>query len=67
MGGCRRDGGHIRLSRHFRGLATGGALGSVSKSDLDPTFANAAFSLDVNELSHVVETDRGFHVIVRTE
>ena len=49
------------------GSATGGALGSVSKSDLDPTFANAAFSLDVNELSHVVETDRGFHVIVRTE
>ncbi len=49
------------------GATTGGSLGSVGMSDLDPTFAKAAFSLDVNELSHVVETDRGFHVIVRTE
>jgi parvulin-like peptidyl-prolyl isomerase len=47
--------------------ATEGNLGSVSKDDLDPTFAAAAFALDVNELSYVVETERGFHVIVRLE
>lgn len=49
------------------GDATGGKLGSVSKSELDETFANAAFALDAGELSHVVETPRGFHVIARSE
>ncbi|MBK7579285.1 MAG: peptidylprolyl isomerase [Myxococcales bacterium] len=49
------------------GDATQGKLGSVAKSDLDETFANTAFALDVGELSHVVETPRGFHVIARSE
>lgn len=49
------------------GEATGGSLGTVGKDELDPTFADAAFTLGVGELSHVVETSRGFHVIVRTE
>ncbi len=49
------------------GDATGGKLGSVTKSELDPVFANAAFALDSGELSHVVETPRGFHVIARSE
>lgn len=49
------------------GDATGGKLGSVSKAELDETFANAAFALGAGELSHVVETPRGFHVIARTE
>ncbi|MCC6665198.1 MAG: peptidylprolyl isomerase [Polyangiaceae bacterium] len=49
------------------GDATAGKLGSVSRSDLDPTFADAAFALGVGELSHVVETPRGFHVIARSD
>lgn len=49
------------------GEATGGSLGTVGKDELEPTFADAAFALGVGELSHVVETSRGFHVIVRTE
>ena len=44
-----------------------GSLGSVTKDDLDPSFASAAFALDVNEISYVVESFRGFHVIMRTE
>ncbi len=41
-------------------------LGRVSADDLNPTFAGAAFSLEVDQLSYVTETDRGFHVILRT-
>jgi parvulin-like peptidyl-prolyl isomerase len=44
-----------------------GSLGEVTKDNLDPAFAGAAFALDVNELSYVVESKRGYHVILRTE
>lgn len=47
--------------------ATGGDLGSVAKDQLDATFGAAAFALEAGELSHVVETERGFHVVARTE
>ena len=49
------------------GVSTGGALGKVTPDDLEPAFAGAAFSLEQNQLSYVVETSRGFHVILRTE
>ena len=45
--------------------ATDGVLFGVVQGDLNPTFAGAAFSLQVDELSYVVETPRGFHVIWR--
>jgi NIMA-interacting peptidyl-prolyl cis-trans isomerase 1 len=48
------------------GGATEGVLSNVSQTDLDASFANAAFSLKVDELSYVVETPRGFHIILRT-
>jgi hypothetical protein len=44
-----------------------GSLGSVVRGDLDPAFAAAAFSLGVDETSHVVESKAGFHLIQRTE
>jgi len=44
-----------------------GALGSVAPSELEPAFAGAAFSLDAGQMSYVVETSRGFHLILRTE
>jgi hypothetical protein len=44
-----------------------GSLGSVTRGDLDPAFAAAAFSLGVDETSHVVESKAGFHLIQRTE
>lgn len=47
--------------------ATEGALGSVKRGELDPKFADAAFALGPNELSWVVETPAGFHVIARTK
>jgi peptidyl-prolyl cis-trans isomerase NIMA-interacting 1 len=44
-----------------------GKLGRVAKEDLDPAFAAVAFSLDVDEISYVVESFRGFHIIMRTQ
>ena len=47
--------------------ATAGALGTVARDELDPSFADAAFTLDSEQLSYVVESPRGFHIILRTE
>jgi peptidyl-prolyl cis-trans isomerase NIMA-interacting 1 len=47
--------------------ASEGSIGFVDRGDLSPPFADAAFRLDVEELSDVVETEYGFHVILRTE
>lgn len=44
-----------------------GDLGHVTKKDLKPKLARAAFALEVKELSYVIETDEGFQIILRTE
>ncbi len=49
------------------GKGTQGALGRVELGDLDSDFGNAAFALSLDELSYVVESSRGYHIIVRTE
>jgi parvulin-like peptidyl-prolyl isomerase len=50
------------------GAATrAGSLGQVKRSDLLAPFADAAFELDRAQLSDLVETEFGFHVILRTE
>jgi hypothetical protein len=44
-----------------------GSVGSIRRSDVAPAFADAAFELKPNEVSHVVETDFGYHIILRSE
>ena len=44
-----------------------GSVGSVARKDVAKPFADAAFELGVNQLSDVVETESGFHVIFRTQ
>lgn len=44
-----------------------GSIGTVERKDLAKPFADAAFELGANQLSDVVETEFGFHLILRTE
>ena len=45
----------------------GGDLGSFAFEAMTPPFSEAAFKLKVGEISGVVETDFGFHIIRRTK
>jgi hypothetical protein len=44
-----------------------GSVGKFRRGDMDPAFSGAAFALKPSEVSDVVETPFGFHVIKRTQ
>jgi NIMA-interacting peptidyl-prolyl cis-trans isomerase 1 len=44
-----------------------GLLGKIHRADLDPAFSAVAFKLQVEQVSDVVETPFGFHIIKRTQ
>jgi len=43
----------------------GGDLGFFGRGEMQPNFENASFSLKISELSDIVDTDSGLHVIYR--
>ena len=45
---------------------SGGKIGNFARDAFPKAFSDAAFALGVGGVSAVVETPRGFHVIVRT-
>lgn len=45
----------------------GGDLGPFSRNVMTPGFEDAAFAIEVDDISGIVETPFGFHLILRTE
>ncbi|MBU0687513.1 MAG: peptidylprolyl isomerase [Candidatus Margulisbacteria bacterium] len=56
-----------KYSKDFGSRDFGGDLGYVAREDLDPEVAEAAFSLKISEVSPVVKSPLGYHLLLVSE
>jgi NIMA-interacting peptidyl-prolyl cis-trans isomerase 1 len=66
-GGAEFDDVVKEFSEEPGAASRNGSIGSVERKDLAKPFADAAFELSLNQMSDIVETEFGFHLILRTE
>lgn len=66
-GGAEWDAIVAEFSDEKGAASRAGSVGEATREMLVPTFADAAFELDIQQLSDVVESKFGFHVILRTQ
>lgn len=57
---------HSTHSSDCSSARSGGDLGSFGRGQMQRPFEDAAFALPVGQMSDVVETDSGVHLILRT-
>jgi parvulin-like peptidyl-prolyl isomerase len=57
----------VEFSDEPNAAQRGGSLGRFGHGQMVPEFEAAAFKLDVGEISDIVESPFGYHVIQRTE
>jgi len=55
------------LSEDLQSGPQGGDLGWITETAIDPTFAKAAFSLEAESVSDIVQTQYGYHLIKLVE
>lgn len=65
-GGADFDEIVARYSDEDGAASRGGMIGEIKRDEVAPAFAAAAFALEVAQVSHVVETPFGFHLVLRT-
>ncbi|MBW2221404.1 MAG: peptidylprolyl isomerase [Deltaproteobacteria bacterium] len=53
----------VKLYSQDANAAIGGVMGAFRQGELLPALNKVAFSLEVNEVSSVIQTSRGFHII----
>jgi parvulin-like peptidyl-prolyl isomerase len=56
-----------QYSDHAESADKGGDLGSFARGTMPPRFEQIAFSLKVGQISDIVGTSLGFHIILRTQ